>query len=67
MFCPLKGRDLLAFPPTKKENMFRGLFKLFLINRLLGGRGGRGGCGAGGGIGCIGLLVILAVLYFLFW
>lgn len=51
--------------------MLRGLLKMFLLSKLLGGAGrtgngdgnGRGGCG---GIGCLGLVIVLVLLYFLF-
>lgn len=48
--------------------MFRGLIKLFLINKLFGGRGaGMGGRRRGMGCGCIGIVVtIVVVLLILF-
>lgn len=43
--------------------MFRGLIKLFLINKLFGGRGGAtGGRRRGMGCGCIGIVVIVVVV-----
>ncbi|MDO1446364.1 hypothetical protein Q0590_08890 [Rhodocytophaga aerolata] len=43
--------------------MFKNLFKLFLLNKLLGNGGGR----RRGGIGCLGVVLILAILYFIYW
>lgn len=44
--------------------MLRGLFKMYLFRKLMGGGGrSRGGCG---GIGCIGIVIILVIAYFLF-
>jgi hypothetical protein len=49
--------------------MLKGLFRFWLLSKLLGGRGGagggrrRGGCG---GIGCLGLILLAVLAYFLF-
>lgn len=40
--------------------MLRGLFKMFLLNKLMGSRRARRGCG---GMGCLGVIVVLVLLY----
>lgn len=49
--------------------MLRGLFRMYMLRKLMGGMGrGGGGRGRGGcaGIGCVGVVVILVLAYFLF-
>ncbi len=48
--------------------MLRGLFKMFLLNKLMGGAGRTGGRGKRGcgGISCIGLIIILVLAFFVF-
>ncbi|WP_076669101.1 hypothetical protein [Pontibacter indicus] len=49
--------------------MLRGLFRIWMLSKLFGGRGGagggrgRGGCG---GIGCLGIIVLAILAYFLY-
>ncbi|MHA6246481.1 hypothetical protein ACXYMU_00985 [Pontibacter sp. CAU 1760] len=48
--------------------MLGGLFRMFLLNKLMGGAGRTGGrakrgCG---GIGCVGLIIILVLAFFVF-
>ncbi|MCJ8167479.1 hypothetical protein MKJ04_21740 [Pontibacter sp. E15-1] len=48
--------------------MLRGLFKMFLLSKLMGGAGRTGGNGKRGcgGMGCLGLIVVLVLAFFLF-
>lgn len=46
--------------------MFRNIFKLYVLNRLLGGRGGAGGR-RGMGCGCLGIVLVIIVVGLLLW
>jgi hypothetical protein len=45
--------------------MLRGFFKLYLLNKLFGGRGGRMGGRRGMGCGCLGIVLVVILLFFL--
>ncbi|RDV15602.1 hypothetical protein DXT99_08955 [Pontibacter diazotrophicus] len=62
--CP--GVGALYVVLLKFKDMLRGLFKLYLFRKLMGGGGGGRGRGGCAGIGCVGLIIILVIAYFLF-